>query len=127
METFFTVVAHFCNKSFPISVEPVNDNFLTIGLLESSSPISDALPVTTLIVPLGKPASSARAANARAEKGVWLAGLITTGHPAARAGAHFRVIIALGKFQGVIAATTPTGCFKTIILLSVIGSGIVSP
>ena len=58
----------------------MNDNFLIIGLLESSSPISEALPVMIFIVPLGNPASSARAANAKAEKGVWLAGFITTGH-----------------------------------------------
>ena len=31
-------------------------------------------------------------------------------HPAARAGATLRVIMLMGKFQGVIAATTPTGC-----------------
>lgn len=31
-------------------------------------------------------------------------------HPAANAGATLRVIIALGKFHGVIAATTPIGC-----------------
>ena len=48
----------------------MNDNFLIIGLLESSSPISEALPVMIFIVPLGNPASSARAANAKAEKGV---------------------------------------------------------
>eukprot|EP00962_Isochrysis_galbana_P045169 scaffold17712_cov111-Isochrysis_galbana.AAC.2 len=32
-------------------------------------------------------------------------------HPAASAGAALRVIMAEGKFQGVIAAATPTGCF----------------
>ena len=36
---------------------------------------------------------------ARAEKGVSSAGLSTTVHPAAMAGAAFRVIIALGKFH----------------------------
>ena len=38
------------------------------------------------------------------------AGLTITGQPAARAGATFRVIIAIGKFQGVMAAHTPIGC-----------------
>ena len=108
-------------------MDPVKDNFLTIGLVANSSPISEALPVMTFRVPFGKPASSANAAKAKAEKGVWLAGFITTGQPTARAGAHFLVIIAFGKFQGVIEATTPTGCFNTTILRSVIGSGIVSP
>ena len=35
-------------------------------------------------------------------------GLITNVQPAASAGAALRVIMALGKFHGVIAATTPT-------------------
>ena len=39
--------------------------------------------------------------------------------PAASAGAALRVIMALGKFQGVIAAQTPTGCLNTIQPLSV--------
>ena len=38
---------------------------------------------------------------------------MTTGQPAASAGATLRVIIAMGKFQGVIAAQTPTGCLST--------------
>ena len=70
IETFLTVPAHFCNKIFPISVDPVNDNFLTIGFEANSSPIADAFPVITFKVPLGKPASSANTAKARAEKGV---------------------------------------------------------
>jgi hypothetical protein len=40
-------------------------------------------------------------AIARAEKGVSGAGLMTTVHPAARAGPTLRVIIAEGKFHGV--------------------------
>jgi hypothetical protein len=36
-------------------------------------------------------------------------------HPAARAGATFRVIIENGKFHGVMAATTPTGCLMVSI------------
>ena len=44
-----------------------------------------------------------------AVSGVSFAGLITTALPAPRAGASLRVIIAAGKFHGVIIATTPTG------------------
>lgn len=36
-----------------------------------------------------------------------------TVQPAASAGATLRVIMDMGKFQGVIAATTPTGCLST--------------
>jgi hypothetical protein len=53
--------------------------------------------------------------------------LITTGQPAASAGAHLRVIMALGKFQGVIAATTPIGCLITTMRLSGWCCGMVSP
>ena len=103
---------------FPISVEPVKDSFLTTGLFVNSAPISEPLPVTTLNTPGGIPASSANAAIARAENGVCDAGLMTMVHPAANAGPAFRVIMAAGKFQGVIAAVTPIGCLITISRLS---------
>ena len=51
-------------------MDPVNDNFLTIGFVANSSPISEAFPVITLRIPFGKPASSANTAKASAEKGV---------------------------------------------------------
>ena len=38
-----------------------------------------------------------------------------------------RVIIAFGKFHGVIAATTPIGCLMTTMRASALGVGIVSP
>ena len=126
-EIFFTVAAHCSINFLPISVEPVNDNLRTIGFDVISPPISRAEPVTTLIIPAGIPACSASSAKANAEYGVKLAGLITTGQPAAKAGAHFRVIIAAGKFHGVIEATTPTGCFRTIMRLPSHGAGMVSP
>ena len=46
---------------------------------------------------------------ASAESGVEGAGLTTIVQPAASAGATLRAIIPIGKFQGVIAAQTPTG------------------
>ena len=48
---------------------------------------------------------------ARAENGVWLAGRITPVQPAAQPGPVLRVIMAAGKFHGVIAANTPIGSF----------------
>ena len=56
-----------------------------------------------------------------------LAGLITMGQPAARAGPALRVIIAAGKFQGVMAAHTPMGSFSTTIRRSGRLLGMVSP
>ena len=63
-----------------------------------------------LSTPAGSPASSASLAIARAQSGVSAAGLTTIVHPEASAGATLRVIMAIGKFQGEIAATTPIGC-----------------
>ena len=51
---------------------------------------------------------------AKADKGVSSAGLMMTVQPAAKAGATLRVIMASGKFQGVMAAHTPMGCLMTI-------------
>ena len=64
------------------------------------------------------PARFASSARAKADSGVNSAGLITMVHPAANAGAILRVIIAIGKFHGVIATHTPIGCFKTMRRLS---------
>ena len=94
----------------------------------SSLPISTGSDVVnTEKTPFGIPAFSAKSQRAKADNGVSSGALATKQQPAASAGPSFLVIIALGKFQGVIAATTPTGCFNTIILLSSWCPGIVSP
>ena len=94
----------------------------------NSLPISTGSDVVnTEKTPFGIPAFSAKSQRAKADNGVSSGALATKQQPAARAGPSFLVIIALGKFQGVIAATTPTGCFNTIILLSSWCPGIVSP
>ncbi|CAH0291230.1 hypothetical protein SRABI66_04281 [Stenotrophomonas lactitubi] len=120
-------LAHSAISWRPISVEPVKDNLRTMGLLVSSPPMSPALPVTTLSTPLGIPARCASSTRARAENGVCEAGLITMVQPAARAGPALRVIIAAGKFHGVMAAVTPMGCLITIRRLSGWWPGITSP
>ena len=126
--TFFTVPAHWAISSLPTSVEPVKESLRTTGLAVSSAPTSAArLVVTMLNTPGGMPARSASSASASALSGVSSAGLITMVHPAARAGPALRVIIALGKFHGVIAATTPIGCLMTTIRLSAPCGGITSP
>ena len=58
----------------------------------------------------GTPASSASLATASAQSGVSSDGFTTIVQPAASAQPTLRVIIAIGKFQGVIAAQTPIGC-----------------
>jgi len=52
---------------------------------------------------------------------------MTTRQPAASAGATLRVIMASGKFQGVIAAHTPMGCLSTIRRRLLSNCGRVSP
>ncbi|MNT76738.1 hypothetical protein D3C72_2157790 [compost metagenome] len=114
----------------PTPVEPVNDSLRTMGLSHSSAPTSRlaaTLAGITLSRPAGIPARSARAARARAENGVCGAGLSTMAQPAARAGPALRVIMALGKFHGVMAAVTPTGSFCTRMRLSMAWAGIRSP
>ena len=83
--------------------------------------------VITFSTPGGMPARCASSATASADSGVCSAGLMTTGHPAAMAGATLRVIIAMGKFHGVIAAQTPTGCLMTRKRLFASVAGMVSP
>ena len=125
--TRFNVFAHFSINIRPTRVDPVNESLRTVSLAVRASPIGSGRPVTTLRTPAGKPTRSASAARASAEKGVNSDGLITIVQPAASAGAHLRVIIAIGKFHGVIAAHTPTGCLRTMIRRSGVGAGMVSP
>src|SRR5580704_608481 len=127
IEVFLTVPAHCSISNFPISVDPVKLNLRTVGFEVISPPISLALPVTQEKTPAGTPARSASSHSASAENGVWLAGFSTIVQPAAKAGPHLRVIIAAGKFQGVIAAQTPIGSLITTMRLSVPCEGIVSP
>src|SRR6202046_1002567 len=127
IEVFFTVAAHCSISSLPISVEPVKVSLRTVGFEVISPPISPALPVTHEKTPFGTPARSASSHKASAENGVWLAGFSTIVQPAASAGPHLRVIIAAGKFHGVIAAQTPIGSLVTTIRLSVPCAGMVSP
>src|SRR5436190_22943651 len=126
-ESFLTVPAHCCISNLPTSVEPVKVNLRTIGFEVSSPPISFEPPVTQEKTPFGTPARSASSHNANAENGVAVAGFSTIVQPAAKAGPHLRVIIAAGKFHGVIAAQTPIGSLITTIRLSVPCEGIVSP
>jgi hypothetical protein len=127
IEVFFIVAAHWASSILPTGVEPVKVSLRTAGLAVSSPPIAEVAPATTLRTPSGTPARSASSAIAKAESGVSVAGLITIVQPAASAGAAFRVIIAFGKFQGVIAATTPTGCLMQTMRLSLAGPGMTSP
>src|SRR3954465_7199031 len=121
MLIFLTVGADCAINCAPISGLPVNDSFRTRRLDVISRPIGPAGPVRTLQTPGGRPARSAKTAIASAENGVWLAGRMTPVHPAAHPAPALRVIIADGKFHGVIAAKTPIGSFNTRILRPLTG------
>ncbi len=89
--------------------------------------MAGASPVTMFSTPGGRPARTASSPSAKAVSGVSGAGLITQAQPAAKAGAHLRVIIAAGKFHGVIAAITPIGWRRVRMRASGQGEGMVSP
>src|SRR5438552_2888175 len=118
IDAFFTVFAHCSSSNLPTAVDPVKVILRTIGLEVISPPMADEEPVSTLNTPLGMPARSPSSAIANAEYGVAVAGLSTMVQPAASAGPDLRVIMAFGKFQGVIAAQTPIGSFSTTMRLS---------
>ena len=94
----------------PTSGDPVKVIMATSGWSTSGSPTARPDPVTTLSQPAGRPhSSSSRPARASADSGVWLAGLSTTGHPAAIAGATLWATRFSGKLNGLMAPTTPIG------------------
>ena len=100
--------------SRPTSVDPVKAILATSGCSASRVPITEPLPVTTWSTPSGRPASSASSARRTAVSGVISAGLTTMVLPVASAGPTFHEVMATGKFQGMIAPTTPSGSWKVM-------------
>ena len=111
----------------PVSREPVNVITGTSGWRTSASPASSPNPWTTLTTPVGSPDSASSSTKRSASSGVSSAGLSTTVLPQTSAGASFQDGIAIGKFQGVIAPTTPIGIRTLIMNLSGSSDGVVWP
>ena len=86
---------------------PGEGDLVHVGVSASRVPTTEPLPVTTWRTPSGRPASRASSARRRAVSGVISAGLTTMVLPVARAGPTFQEVMAMGKFHGTIAATTP--------------------
>ena len=129
-DIFLMLEALCCIRIRPTGVDPVKVTLRTTGLAQSTLPIAMELSLSAVMMlstPGGMPACSASTARANAERGVCSAGLSTIVQPAAMAGATLRVIIALGKFQGVMAAQTPIGSRNTNMRLVASGAEIVSP
>ena len=78
-------------------------------MVDQAPPIAPPSPNTIWSAPAGSPASCSVRARRSAESGVFSAGLSTTGHPAAIAGASLWATRLSGKLKGLIAPTTPTG------------------
>ena len=98
---------HFL-MSLPVVVSPVKATFATRLFDASGLPASSPKPLTTLTTPGGN-RSSISSSTTSNDAGVCSAGLRTTQLPAASAGASFQVAIRIGKFQGMIWPTTPSG------------------
>src|SRR5438105_4217776 len=95
--------------SWPVVVSPVKATLPIPGCPAIAAPAEPPGPVTTLMTPGGKPASSASWPTRSAVIGERLAGLRMQVLPAARAGPSFQLAISSGKFQGTISPTTPIG------------------
>ena len=87
----------------------MNESARTRGSSTIAFPTSPPDPYTRFSTPGGSPASANIETTIPAVSGVSDAGLKTTAFPATSAGAIFQHGIATGKFQGVIAPTTPIG------------------
>ena len=126
-DIFFMVSADCCISNFPTRVDPVKEILRIAGEDVMTLPIAGASPDTTLNTPFGMPAFSASTAKAKADNGVSSEGLSTIVQPTAMAGPALRVIMASGKFQGVMAPTTPIASLVTKMRASDLWVGIISP
>mmetsp|Transcript_27338 Transcript_27338/g.68638 ORF Transcript_27338/g.68638 Transcript_27338/m.68638 type:complete len:289 (+) Transcript_27338:416-1282(+) len=119
----FMSLAHPAMIFLPVGPEPVNEILLMRGWLTRCAPMLNwpgtSAPVMTLKTPGGKTSfiSMPMATPVRGVKGD---GLCTNVLPRAMAGAHFWTLQKIGKFQGVMPATTPTGrrCASTRLVSS---------
>ncbi|GAB3914606.1 hypothetical protein GCM10027613_08480 [Microlunatus endophyticus] len=110
---------------FPTAVDPVKVTLRTSGWVTNRFPTTGPSPGSTVKTPSGIPASSASSASRSAVSGVHSAGFSTTQLPAARAGAKPQPAIGIGKFQGTITPTTPSGSRK--VMSTPPGTGICRP
>ncbi len=107
--TRLSVAAPWAMIFAPVALSPTNAIALMSGCSVRALPAVSPSPLTTLRTPGGRPASSASCASRAPDSGAHSAGLWTTVHPAAKAGAIFQVESMNGVFQGVITATGPMG------------------
>ena len=102
-ETFLKVLAASSFTLAPVVLPPVKATLATFGWVTRGSPTTAPYPVTTLTTPGGNPDSAITSfTNSSTDADVYSDGLMTTVHPAAKAGASFQVVSISGEFHGVI-------------------------
>ncbi len=106
--------AHLAAMPRPVVVEPVKTTLATPGCSTKALPVTAPSPGRTWNSPSGRPAASPYSASRRAVSGVVSAGLSRTALPAASAGAVPQAAIGIGKFQGAMTATTPSGSWTVM-------------
>ena len=109
---FFTARPAAAATCEPARSLPVIVTAAIRGSASRRAVVSPTVPSSTSRVrnsPLGKPASPSTASNANAQPDTLGACLSSPPLPAMRAGAANRVTCQKGKFQGMIARTTPSG------------------
>jgi hypothetical protein len=92
-----------------IADDPTKPMALTRGSVNSVSTASLS-PLTTLSTPAGRPAATRSSARRIGTEGSRSEGLRMKALPQAIAGANFHIGIIAGKLNGVMPATTPSGC-----------------
>src|ERR1700719_516054 len=92
-----------------MGVEPTKLSALTSGCSSTAS-TATLSPCTTLKTPSGRPASFRSSAVQTDADGSLSDGLKTNVLPHAIAGAHIHMGTIAGKLNGVMPATTPSGC-----------------
>ncbi len=98
----------------PVLVSPVKEILGTPEWATSAAPACSPMPCTMLNTPSGTPASVMISGSREADSGVHSAGLSTTVHPEASAGAELPRPQAMnGVFHGVINPATPAGLRST--------------
>src|SRR6185312_7571477 len=107
--TRFNVGAPCAMIAEPVALSPTKPIALIAGCSVSALPASSPMPCTVLRTPSGTPACLTSRASRSAVTGDHSAGLWTTVHPAASAGAIFQVDSMNGVFHGVITPTGPIG------------------
>ncbi len=102
------LAAAYCMIKRPVVVSPVKAILAMRVDVANGLPASSPNPLTTFSTPAGS-TSAISSIKTMIEAGVCSAGFKITQLPVTNAGASFQVAIKIGKFHGMIWATTPRG------------------